>query len=348
MGKFRQFLFGTLTGACLVFVALQYHVVQTHQGFRVVPRTPQHSIGLAFIDIRGWDAADWADRPEVARAFVANGSADLVAGSVTEGLMESVSSGSPIDQLRGKLNLPPSSAGGSDSMFDAPGFLPIGKESSGIPQSDFDDLLSTPFPLDPKLKDPLDAAFKNNPLPSTPRASTTVSKRPDLDVNDVFTSGVAGLTDAFQPAASTPQVAVETAKSATSAGTGMSAQQEAELLERMLFGDSTPATTSSTSSSPSSGAGMFEDVTNTLESRAAEAMQRVTSGIRDEANQAVKQSSTSLDRYVRDQVKSSLPESVSGMFNEDLVPVPTANSSGTSVIPEALKALQNGFDPFLE
>lgn len=93
---------------------------------------------------------------------------------------------------------------------------------------------------------------------------------------------------------------------------------------------------------------MFEDVTNTLESRAAEAMQRVTSGIRDEANQAVQQSSTSLDRYVRDQVKSSLPESVSGMFNEDLVPVPTANSSGTSVIPEAIKALQNGFDPFLE
>ena len=63
MCKFKQFLIGALTGAGVVFVALQYHVVQTHQGFRVVPRTPQHSIGLAYADIRNWDAAKWADFP---------------------------------------------------------------------------------------------------------------------------------------------------------------------------------------------------------------------------------------------------------------------------------------------
>jgi|AntAceMinimDraft_11_1070367.scaffolds.fasta_scaffold03203_8 hypothetical protein len=333
MGKFKQFLFGVLAGAGAAFVALQYHVVQTHQGFRVVPRTPQHSIGLAFADIRNWDAAKWADRPELARALVANGSTDLVAGSVAEGLMESVSSGSQIDQLRGFLNQPSSDTQQGDPLFSTPGFLPIRKDSGEAPASDLDDLFSTPFPLDARKQSPVEAASRDNPP-----QRTTLAQRPNLDVEEIFSSGVSGLDVTQKPAAAGPS-------SISSPADSRSAAQEADLIEHMLFGEEKVGSPSSETGSPTDF-GMFEDITSTLEGRAAEAMQRATAGVRNEAGQAIQDSGTSLDRFVRDQVKSSLPESVSRMFDEDPIPVPDQVRKVT--VPDAIKALQNGFDPFLE
>ena len=336
MGKFKQFLIGALTGAGVVFVALQYHVVQTHQGFRVVPRTPQHSIGLAYADIRNWDAAKWADFPELARALVANGSTDLVAESVTEGLMESVSSNSPMDQLRGFLNGPSPSAEHSDPLINAPGFLPIRKDTDDTPSSTFDDLFSTPFPLDPGKKQPGDSALNSQPL-----QRTTVAQAPNLDVDDVFRSGVSGIEATQKPV-------ITSNSPSPAAPSGRTAQQEADLIENMLFGDddsNSPASEPGTND----GGGMFEDVTNTLETRASDAMRKAAASVRNDTSQALQDSGASLDRYVRDQVKSIVPERVSSMFNEDIAasPGPSINTQ-KPVIPEAIKALQNGFDPFID
>lgn len=336
MGKFKQFLIGALTGAGVVFVALQYHVVQTHQGFRVVPRTPQHSIGLAYADIRNWDAAKWADFPELARALVANGSTDLVAESVTEGLMESVSSNSPMDQLRGFLNGPSPSSEQSDPLMNAPGFLPIRKDTEDTPSSTFDDLFSTPFPLNPGQKPPGDSALNREPL-----RQTTVAKATNLDVDDVFRSGVSGIEATQKPVTNS----ISPAPAATS---GRTAQQEADLIENMLFGDddtNLPASEPGTNE----GVGMFEDVTNALEARASDAMRKAAASVRNDTSQALQDSGASLDRYVRDQVKSVVPGRVSSMFSEDIVasPGPAINAQ-KPVVPEAIKALQNGFDPFLD
>lgn len=337
MGKLKQFLLGALTGAGAVFLALQYHFVQTHQGFRMVPRTPQHSIGLAFADIRNWDAAKWTDRPELARALVANGSTDLVAGSVADGLMDSVSSGSPIDQLRGFLNQPSAAAGQGDPLFNVPGFLPIKKDSGETPDSDFEDLFSTPFPLDARKSTSVDAVEQNH-MTTPPR--TTVAQRPNLDLDDVFTSGRSSLeaTEKPVPASMRPSIP------ASAAG---SSQQEIDEIEKMLFGDTTVGPTASGSVADSTeDFGMFEDITSTLENRASEAMRRAAAGVRSEADQVVRDSGMSIDRYVRGQEKAALPESVARMFREDDIPLPDQVSE--PAVPNAIQALQNGFDPFLE
>ncbi len=89
----------------LCLARLQFHVVRSHDGFQFVPRTPQHSLGLAYADIRNWNASQWTDRPELARALMAHGSSGLIAESVADSLADSVSSESAtMDQLRSFLN----------------------------------------------------------------------------------------------------------------------------------------------------------------------------------------------------------------------------------------------------
>jgi len=88
-----------------MFFSLQYHVVRSESGIRVLPRTPQHSLALAWADVRTWTPSQWTDRLELARAAMAAGATDLIADSVRIPLQEEVSeSAATLDELRGFLN----------------------------------------------------------------------------------------------------------------------------------------------------------------------------------------------------------------------------------------------------
>ncbi|MFM7059546.1 MAG: hypothetical protein ACKO2P_21750 [Planctomycetota bacterium] len=88
-----------------MFFALQYHVVRSQSGVRVLPRTPQHSLALAFSDVRTWTPSQWTDRLDLARAAMAAGATDLIADSVRVPLEEEVSdSAATLNELRGFLN----------------------------------------------------------------------------------------------------------------------------------------------------------------------------------------------------------------------------------------------------
>ncbi|MCA9061271.1 MAG: hypothetical protein KDA85_22310 [Planctomycetaceae bacterium] len=116
MGKLKPFVFGTLLGSAMMFMALQYHVVRSHDGLQVIPRTPQQSLGLAFADVRQWNATQWTDRPELARALLAHGSSDLISESVSNTLNDAVSAeGLGLDQLKSVLD--GQSDGSSGSLF---------------------------------------------------------------------------------------------------------------------------------------------------------------------------------------------------------------------------------------
>ncbi|MFO0974819.1 MAG: hypothetical protein U0996_00400 [Planctomycetaceae bacterium] len=142
MSKAKPFLFGTALGASAMFFSLQYHVVHSHDGFQVIPRTPQQSIGLAYADIRGWTPSQWTDRPELARALMAHGSSDLISESVAGTLADTVTEdSSTLDELRNFLNNSKKKVtdeaegllripGGAESRSDAPGFS---ENSSPIP-----------------------------------------------------------------------------------------------------------------------------------------------------------------------------------------------------------------------
>ena len=107
MNKIKSILLGCAAGAGVMFLALNYHVVHSHDGFRFVPRAPQVSLGLTFSDIRDWDQQQWIDRPEVARALVAHGSSDLITEAAGASIAETLRSESgSLDQLRSLLNGP--------------------------------------------------------------------------------------------------------------------------------------------------------------------------------------------------------------------------------------------------
>ena len=146
MEKLKPFLFGALVGAGLAVCALQFHVVHSHEGVRVVARTPQPSLGLSYADVRGWDAKTWAERPELVRALVANGSgelvADTVADTVADNLNSPVDTGSDtLDQLRGLLDNADSELSNRNREQPQPLERDWGEESS-------EDFLGSPFTED--------------------------------------------------------------------------------------------------------------------------------------------------------------------------------------------------------
>lgn len=334
MGKFKPFLFGVIAGAGVIFVALQYHVVQTHEGVRVVPRTPQHSLGLAYADIRNWDAAKWSDRPELARALVANGSTDLVAGSVASDLATKLTSDSPMDQLRGALNrFSESGQDDPDPLFDSFPGIQKGDDSFSLPG--LDDSFA-PFPeargnnQDSSFADVLE-----------PRA-TVASKA--TDPLEVFKPSIRPSDDFRRPHSDS------IATDPSPVNDDLSPRRETELLEDLLFGDEpSPETGSNTrpTQQPSSGFGMFEDVTGVLESRANEALSRARQGFKKEVARSIEDSQNSIGRYARGQVRDSLPESVSSMFPGD-APAGSTRPSSKPKLPDAIEALKNGFDPFIK
>ncbi len=105
MKNFKPFVLGCIAGCGVMFVALQYHIVQSHDSLQFVPRTPKSTLGLAYADVRQWQAEQWTDFPELARALVAHGSSDLIAASVANGITDSLDpDAGTIGQLRSLLN----------------------------------------------------------------------------------------------------------------------------------------------------------------------------------------------------------------------------------------------------
>ncbi len=338
MGKFKPFLFGAILGAGVAVCALQFHVVQSHEGFRVIPRTPQPSLGLAYADVRNWDAETWADRPELVRALVAHGSTDLVASSVAEAVVDSVASeNSTLDQLRGFLNENTGGADAGDSLLESSGFMTIPDRVK--PSENLDDMFRLEFPDDAKRPSPTNSV-SNSPVTS----DTTVARRDLPPLTDVFGIDDSGFNPIQKPSLSSdpvvPQPKSETTDSVNSA-------EEVDLLEGMLFGDDEADGTNNTDDD--AGFGVFEEITSSLEARAEETLKRATAGLQGEADRALADSADSMNRFVRDRVEQSIPESVSSMFKEDGALKPfTDRAAENTTLPSAIQAIRSGFDPFIE
>lgn len=260
MSKFKPFLFGAILGAGLTVFALQFHVVHSHEGVRVVPRTPQASLGLAYADIRGWDAEKFTDRPELVRALVANGSKDLIAESVAENAIESATSeGGTLDKLRGFLNDPVAPPFGADE--GAEGLrLPDSSTGDGIGNS-----IPWPFPEEAKRNSEERAATVND------KKSPRYASRNTSSVNDT-------------PGAST---------GFKESGSNNSLNDEAEMLEGMLFGEDDELEQSS------SGHGLVEDISEAFRNRADAALTRARNGFQSKSDDAINRTFDSANRYMR-------------------------------------------------
>ncbi|MEJ7593996.1 MAG: hypothetical protein WKF77_20850 [Planctomycetaceae bacterium] len=343
MSNTKPYLFGAVLGASAMYVALQYHVVHSHDGFQMVPRTPQHSVGLAYADVRNWSPSQWTDRPELARALMAHGSSDLISESVANSLADIVTDeNSTLDQLRSFLDKSAQEGGTGDEA----GLLEI-PASTGKPadtDSEADDgLTRIPFPQDARntvvadpfrvARSPETAAAAVVPNPSRPAAASRFSA---ADVIDGLRDDVNHPADSFStPTPRSP--APKTASDATASAKPTPAQQ-AQATEARIFGSLNSTPQASNPSASSDEDSMFEEVSTQLENRAQAALIRAREAAAGKAASTVAGTQKSSESYVRKRLEGSAPEAVKSVLKESAT-VNSAKPTGT---------LLDQFDPFLE
>ncbi len=255
MSKTRPFLIGTALGASAMFFSLQYHVVHSPTGLQVVPRSPQQSIGLAYADVRSWSPSQWADRPELARALMANGSGELIASSVVDSLSGGSSEDSTtLDELRSFLN---------KSRVDLvrSTLAPSGKtnpEDSASRDSttnDHEDLgQPIPFPSDAGSRPIADPFQRRSPAASSDQKPSRFSNTEVLE----------GLAQPRSKSSGSPR--------------GNSLIDQALEVERKIFGDQQDSQENSAapeSTSRKSPAPLFEEVTTALENQAQQMLDEI-------------------------------------------------------------------------
>lgn len=192
MSRFKPFLLGAILGAGLVYASLQFHLVRSNDGFYVVSRAPQPSMGLAYVDIRNMSDEDLSTRPEIARAMAAyTARKTAVAASDPTDLVGDApeffdTARTKLQQTRdewGSLEIP---GGSRDEVLDAPLWNPFAEEGQR------DTSLDVPSPL-PSQNQQVDDLWPNDvvppALPDLEAAKTEVfdafdSASPFADITD--------------------------------------------------------------------------------------------------------------------------------------------------------------------
>jgi hypothetical protein len=336
MSKAKPYFIGAALGASTMFFALQYHVVNSQSGFRIIPRTPQQSMGLAYADVRNWTPSQWTDRPELARALMAHGASDLIADSVAANLAEAVSEdGTTLDELRSFLNqvretpteLPDSASNGTDADSNVERAADVAKDNGK-------DLFRIPFPQDVRKVVPADPfrIEQQNSTDSSGRSS-------DSGVNRVagINDSPVGRSTAKINSPSVPQVQSETSSK--------SLTDQVRDFESRIFGDSVPTGVTKKEDTPpasntvapaNNSEAMFEDITSRLENRAQEALDRAQQSIRENASAGVDAAKKDTAGFLRSRITDSLP-------------TPSKQPTAVTGNPSApSRSPVTEFDPFLE
>ncbi len=347
MSNTRPYLFGAVLGASAMYVALQYHVVHSHDGFQMIPRTPQHSVGLAYADVRNWSPSQWTDRPELARALMAHGSSDLISESVANSLADIVTDeNSTLDQLRSFLDKSAQEGG----QVNAAGLLeiPASPLKPANKDSEADDgLTRIPFPQDARntvVADPFRVARSPEtaaavvPNPSRPAAASRFSAADVIDGLRDDVNNPADSLSASAPRSTAPKMASETAASDTAATAKPTPTQQAQATEARIFGSLNSTPPASNPSASSDGDSMFEEVSTQLENRAQAALIRAKEAAAEKAAGTVNGATKSSESYVRKRVEEAAPDAVK----------PAIKDSASENAPKPAGSLLDQFDPFLE
>ena len=69
MKRITYLMAGMILGGLLVVISLKYHVVRTNDGFTFIPKQ-SNSFENAYVDVREFGLADWAEHQSLAIAIV--------------------------------------------------------------------------------------------------------------------------------------------------------------------------------------------------------------------------------------------------------------------------------------
>jgi len=344
MSKTKPYLFGTVLGASAMYVALQYHVVHSHDGFQMVPRTPQHSVGLAYADVRNWSPSQWTDRPELARALMAHGSSDLISESVANSLADIVTEeNSTLDQLRSFLDQ--SVQDGVKSDAANLNEIPTSSRKQAGTDADPDDVLTRiPFPQDARntvIADPFRVARKPETAPlgvADPARPVASSRFSTADVIDGLRNEVNTPADplrASAPRSTPPKTGSNTTVGAAAKPTPA---QQGQATEARIFDNPNSAPQPSISGASPDGDSMFEEVSVQLGNRAQAALDRAKEAATDKAGSVLNGTAKSSAGYTRKRIEEMAPGAVQSVVKDSPVEN-TTKPTGATV---------DQFDPFLE
>ena len=84
-----RFVLGMIVGAALLHGATNYHVVRAQDGFHFI-RKSEARIAEAYIDIRNFGIADWAERPGLALAITNAGKQHLIGDAAATSIGQGV------------------------------------------------------------------------------------------------------------------------------------------------------------------------------------------------------------------------------------------------------------------
>jgi hypothetical protein len=87
--RLMTFLCGMITGAALLFGALNYHVIRADDGLHFVPK-PVAQLEATYVDIRSFTVADWAQYPDLAVALINDDQRDLVEGAASDAVRDGI------------------------------------------------------------------------------------------------------------------------------------------------------------------------------------------------------------------------------------------------------------------
>jgi len=84
-----RFLFGMITGAALLFIAMHYHVVRGKDGVFVVPKI-SNNLSDIYVDTREFDLGDWKSHKPLAAAIIQSDRSDLLEGASLQSFRDRV------------------------------------------------------------------------------------------------------------------------------------------------------------------------------------------------------------------------------------------------------------------
>ena len=85
MRRLMTFLMGMVAGGLLLWGALQYHVLRTKDGIRLVQKVDA-KLANTYVDIRGFRVADWTRHTDLALALANANQQDLMENAAHDAL----------------------------------------------------------------------------------------------------------------------------------------------------------------------------------------------------------------------------------------------------------------------
>ena len=84
-----RFIFGMITGAMLLFLAMHYHIVRGKEGVCLVPKI-SNNLSDIYVDTRDFGLSDWKNHKPLAAAIMRSDHSQLLEGASLNSFRDSV------------------------------------------------------------------------------------------------------------------------------------------------------------------------------------------------------------------------------------------------------------------